>query len=51
MSHYVIVGGSSGIGLALADMLSENNDVLVISRNASEKACYTNNPSISKSTH
>jgi len=38
MSHYVIVGGSSGIGLALADMLSENNDVLVISRNASEKA-------------
>lgn len=38
MSQYVIIGGSSGIGLALADQLSENHDVLVISRTASSKA-------------
>lgn len=38
MSQYVIIGGSSGIGLALADLLSEDHDVLVISRNASTKA-------------
>ncbi|MDA9774022.1 SDR family oxidoreductase [Saprospiraceae bacterium] len=38
MSQYVIIGGSSGIGLALADQLSENHEVLVISRTASSKA-------------
>lgn len=35
MGQYVIVGGSSGIGLAMTSLLSESHDVLVVSREAS----------------
>lgn len=38
MSQYVIVGGSSGIGLAMTELLSESNDVLVVSREAKSAA-------------
>lgn len=34
MKHYVIVGGSSGIGLAIVKLLAENNHCIVLSRNA-----------------
>lgn len=37
MSQFVIIGGSSGIGLAITSLLSEEHDVMVISRTASEK--------------
>ena len=34
MSQYVIIGGSSGIGLAMTELLSSSHDVLVVSREA-----------------
>lgn len=34
MKHYVIVGGSSGIGLELVKILKENNRLTLLSRNA-----------------
>lgn len=36
MSQYVIIGGSSGIGLAMTELLSSSHDVLVVSREADQ---------------
>lgn len=36
MSQYVIIGGSSGIGKAIVELLAPDHDVLVISRNAED---------------
>jgi len=37
MANYVIVGGTSGIGLAISNVLADNHEITVVSRKPSDK--------------